>query len=438
MADNQLWIPNNSTELSLETIDDAIYYSDETNLTPQQKSQILKAFKAEAFDMATEYTWNRAIVKLKEVLSGLGGDFIGAMLKRSDINEFTPIVEALSDIDAISLSESLGILSTEAAMHLRHAKEELNYYFSTEASQEGKSLNRSHAFTIIEDCVKFILSIKSVSTDIPFNIFREKLLGSNLTVNDIEFKKIETAPLFYLRTICTLLLTAIQKESGAKVEHALANINILIADIWPRLGEDDKWAIGNVYKDVAANGNEVAASGLRSALKKVRGFDYVPENVRSQTFITAAQYVLKVHYDFNNFYNEPSAVKALASLGSTIPKPAFMQCVKAYLCVIMGNFYGVSNNAVPVAVAELSKVPKERWEVYFNNGINFDDDVLDHFKHECQFNRLRKFILEYGLDKLEITSHYNAMLYSAILKNEYTTAKRVSNYFYYQIRGVKK
>lgn len=437
MNNNQLWVPNKSKELAITTICDAVSYSDETNLTVQQKQQIQKAFEAGAYDMATEYTWNRAIVKLKEVLSGLGGDFIGAMLKRSDINEFTPIVEALSDVDAIKLSESLGILSTEGAMNLRHAKEQLNFYFSTKASQEGKYLNSTHALPIIEDCVKYILSIKSVSTEIPFNAFKEKLLNNDLTEEDREYKMIETAPLFYLRTICTLLLTTIRKDNGAKLEHSLANMNLLMSVVWPRLGEDDKWNIGNVYKDVAANGNEKAASGLRSALKKVRGFDYVPENIRSMTFISAAQNVLKVHYEYNNFYNEPSAVKALASLGSIIPKPAFMQCIRAYLCVIMGNYYGVSNRAVEIASEELARIQKDRWEVYFNSGINHDDDVLNHFETDRQCQRLRELLLANGLTNLDITTRYNSMLYTSIINGDYENAKRVAKHLYYMIRGQK-
>ena len=437
MNDIQLWVPNKTNELIINDISDAVSLSDETNLTPQQKFQIQRAFEAEAFDMATEYVWNRALVRLKEVLSGLGGDFIGAMLKREDINEFTPIVEALSDVDAISLSESLGILNTEGAMQLRHAKEELNYYFSSKASQEGKSLNKTHALPIIEDCVKFILSIRNVSTEIPFNAFKERLLGIDLTEEDKEYKMIESAPLFYLRTICTLLLTSIRKDTGAKLEHALANINILIPVVWPRLDEDERWAIGNTYKDVAANGNDAASSGLRSALKKVRGFDYVPENVRSQTFISAAQQVLKVHYDFNNFYNEPSAVKALASLGSIIPKPAFMQCVRAYLCVIMGNCYGVSNAAVTIAKDEVARIQKDRWQVYFNSGINYDDDVLGHFCSDNQCDRLRSLLISNGLTDLEITPKYNSLLYKSLLKGDFVTTKSVARNLYYMIRGKK-
>ena len=71
----------------------------------------------------------------------------------------------------------------------------------------------------------------------------------------------------------------------------------------------------------------------------------MPENLRSVTFKKAAAAVIETHFEFNNFYNEPSVVRKLASLGSTIPLPAFIDCIQAYLAVYLGNSYGVSNIA---------------------------------------------------------------------------------------------
>src|SRR5689334_5279565 len=45
-------------------------------------------------------------------------------------------------------------------------------------------------------------------------------------------------------------------------------------------------------------------------------FDYVPESLRSRAFIDAANKVIEAHFGWNNFYNEPAPMKALASLRS--------------------------------------------------------------------------------------------------------------------------
>lgn len=435
----QLWQPSNTTDIKENSsIANTIRYSDDSNLTSMQKTQIVNAFNAKAYDMATEYTWNKAMVRLKEMLSGLGGNFIGAMLKRADIDGYSDIVNSLSDIDAIFLSENLGILSTEGAMQLRHAKEEINYYFSSEAATKRANLDAIHSLQIISDCVKYILSINNSSSEMEFSHFREKLTKDTLTTNDKEYKQIEEAPLFYLRTICNMLLSSIETSTGGQLDNSLTNLNLIIDMVWPKLSDDDKWNIGNAYRNVYSAGNEKAASGLRQALRKVKGFDFVPENLRSDTFIAAAKRLMEAHYEFNNFYNEPLAAEALANLGTIIPKPAFMACMKAYLCILMGNTYGVSIKAVPIVTKELLKVSKERWSYYFNNGIIKDDDVLDHFKTREQVQRFSFFIINNNFNHLVISTKDGEALYKAIVESDYNKAIRVATCLFYQIRGLSR
>jgi hypothetical protein len=65
------------------------------------------------------------------------------------------------------------------------------------------------------------------------------------------------------------LLTSIKNDIGAKLEHALGNLNMLIEAIWPNLGEIDRWNIGTAYRDVTASGNTIAASGIKNALLRL-------------------------------------------------------------------------------------------------------------------------------------------------------------------------
>lgn len=437
MADIQLWQASVQVVQNFKEISEAINKIDDSNLTEGQKKQITSAFNAEAYDMATEYAWKKSMVKLKETLAGLGADFIGDMLDRKDIDEFSVLENVLSDSDAIKIAEQIGVLNPEGAMLLRHAKEQLTYYFSSEATQKGQFLDMPHALSIISDCVKHILSFRIVSTDIPFMKFKRQLLEDDIKVGDEIYSKIEVAPLFYLRTICSILLSAIRKENGARLEHATTNLNVIISSIWDHIAEEDRWNIGDTYKDLVANGNEKAANGLRLALTKVKGFDYVPETVRSDTFNEYAQKLIDVHYDFNNFYNEPSAAKALASLGSIIPKAAFAKCIRAYLCVLMGNYYGVSNGAAPIVEGELAKIARERWHFYFSQMIMNDEDVLYHFQTDDQIDHLRAFLLRHGLDDLTDIPYPNNKLYDSILKSDFGQSKNIARMLSNNIRGIQ-
>ena len=97
-------------------------------------------------------------------------------------------------------------------------------------------------------------------------------------------------------------------------------------------------------------GLQTQTAGLKQALLKVRGFNYVPENLRSQTFLKAAEaIVLRAHEGMNNFYNEEAPTINLEKLGTVIPAPALGPCITALLCVRLGNSYGTCWAAVPIA-----------------------------------------------------------------------------------------
>jgi hypothetical protein len=115
---------------------------------------------------------------------------------------------------------------------------------------------------------------------------------------------------------------------------------------------------------------------LKKALTSVRGFDYVPETLRSQTFSAAASNVINVHTSMNNFYNEPAAIAALSKLGTTIPWPAFPICMSAVLAVVLGNAYGVSTAAQPDAKAMLARLTNNQWEYYLNECLPGDELIL--------------------------------------------------------------
>ena len=69
--------------------------------------------------------------------------------------------------------------------------------------------------------------------------------------------------------------------SGAKLERAAGNINTLLPILWPKLREKDKWQAGETYAVVHASNRMVAAAGLRRALLRVKGFDFVPDTLGS-------------------------------------------------------------------------------------------------------------------------------------------------------------
>jgi len=430
MNEIQIWQGPNGLKLppALKDASEIVPYAN--YLTVKQKSQIIAAFQIEAFDMAAEYAWKKSMVKLKETIATLGMKFIGEMIGRDDFDDTTTIDTVITDHTAIQLAEQLGVIGSTAALRLRQSNELITHYFSKNSEEQ---LDYATAFTIVKSSVQYILGEHDISIAIEFSKFRERLLNETLKIDDAQVEQLINSPLFYLRTVITILLSSVRNDIGAKLEHSLANTNLLIPNIWDKLGENDKWHIGTAYRDVTAAGNTIAASGIKNALLKVNGFDFVPENLRSVTFIKTAKQVIETHFEFNNFYNEPAIVKKLSNLGSTIPAPALIECIQAYLAVYLGNSYGVSINAAPIAYQELSKLTRERWYYYFKKVIHTDDVILSK-SNANQISRFSKLLNDNKLNDFDSLPKKNQFLYSAIVANNARKANSVSEEMYQSIK----
>jgi len=421
----EISIPKNASDVS-EIVPLA------NGLTVKQKNHLINAFNTlEAYDMAVEYSWKKTITRLKEALSSLGMQFIGEMLGRNDITDNTPYENVLTDYHAIQLAEQLGLFTPTAGLQLRQAHELITHYFSSDAKEE---IDKLTALNIIKNTVKYVLGHEQMEVAIEFTNFRNRLLTENLKPGDSQLEMLINSPLFYSRTVSFILLNSIVKDEGAKIEHGLANFNLILPLIWEKLSDNDKYNVGYAYRDVISSNNNTAANGLKQALSKVGGFDFVPESLRSNTFIKAAKYVVEVHYAMNNFYNEPAAVETLANLGSTIPKPAFLQCMQAYLVVCIGNIYGTSTIAAHHAKEKLSEVPEDRWKYYFEKGINNDQEVLYNLRSDSQVRRLSNVLNDLNLTKFSNLPNENQKLYNAIIKVQSGKVQEIASELYQKMK----
>lgn len=415
----------------LETVPDVIAYANEQYLSSKQQNQIVNAFNQKSYDMSAEFAWKKAIIKLRKSLEKLGVDFIAELLGRSDISEYTPIDEFLTDRKAIDLAEQLGIIGKTGALKLKHNYELINHFLTGESDED---LSKKDAFNIIYDSVQYILSEQNEDVALAFSDFRNRLLSDTISLQDVDAQQILVAPLFYIRTVCIIMLNAIKKDKGVRQEHALANLNTLIKDMWKSLAESDRYAIGLAYSTVSAHGDDLASKGLKQALMKVHGFDYVPETTRSTTFKNQAKKVIDTHYAYNNYYNEPAAVRSLEKLGSIIPAPAFQDCVDAYLCVYLGNLYGRSIEAYPIAEKELLKISVDRWHYFFKDIIHQDQYALDHIYTENQIRNFSELLKNVGYTSDSGLPKDNQNLYNAIINGDSEKAKRIALILYNRLK----
>jgi hypothetical protein len=360
-------------------------------LSSREMRSIVNAFQSESYEMAATYVWAKASVVLKKQIATLGMDFVGEMLGRPDLDDDSDPATSLADYEAVSLAEDLGIITSTQGIRLKHALELVTHFTKLDQHQaEQEMMAPEEARLLLKVCTASILSRPNFEGAVKFADFRKDLGQRTLKPEDQNVLNIVEAPYFFIRTTLSILLSTVKSGKGAVQEHGVGNFVLLLPMLWQRLREPEKWQVGQAYAEVSSEGNRAAAAGLKKALLKVHGFDFVPESLRSNTFTETAARVLAAHFAFDNFQNEEQPMETLADLGTSIPKPAFGKCMEATLSVWLGNYWGNSWAAEPHAARVLDSLRAEQWEYYLNEYLRRDRTILDKLASDENYTPMVK------------------------------------------------
>ncbi len=352
-------------------------------LSKRDMTSIVSGFESGSYEMVSTFVWTKAAAALKRQVATLGMEFVGEMLGRPDLNDDSDPATAIGDHEAIALAEDLGMVTTTQALRLKQALQ-LVAHFSTVTGETDNvdEMMEVEALALLRTCITSILGKPQFAAALQFADFRKRLAGSTLTATDPDLSAITASPYFFVRTTLSILLAAIKTAQGAPLEHAVGNTMILVPQLWGKLREPEKWQVGQAYAEVTSAGNRIASAGLKKALMEIKGFDFVPESLRSNTFTETAARVLSAHFAFNNFYNEKEPMEALAALGTSIPRPALPKVVEAALAVRLGNRWGVAYYAQDAATEVLRLLRPVQWQYYFDECLMRDRTVMDKIAYD--------------------------------------------------------
>jgi hypothetical protein len=378
MSDFQIILPSEDLAVIDKLSDAKKIASYSKHLSTRETEQIIHGFQSGSYEMVTSFVWSRATTVLRKELAKLGMDFIGEILGRPDIDEDSAPQE-ISETEAINLAENLGMVSATEAMRLRQAQALVNHFNNLEREQteeEGIAMASEEAMACLKACIKNVLAVPKIEFAEQFSKFRKDLERKLFRSEHPQIEGLKTAPAFFRKTTLSFLLASIRMSTGAQLQNALHNINVILPMIWGLLKKTELWQVGNLYAEMHSNGQQVAVAGLRKALLKVQGFDYVPETTRSNTFSKAAARLLSAHEGMDNFHTEGPAITELSSLGTSIPMPAFPVCATAILASYLGNHWGHSWAAEGTALKMLKSFAPEKWEFYLNECLPVDSTIL--------------------------------------------------------------
>lgn len=366
-------------------------------LKKRDAEKVVQAVNAGLYDMAAEYIWSRTISILKKDIMQFGDEFVAEMLDRPNGD-----IDSISEYEIISLSADLGFINKTAKMEFLQFSETIQHYMSE--GDPNEEYPSTKLVDMVRSCIKHVLGYDTVEYEVPFVTFRDRLKAEIVNTTHPMYGQLLSSPYFYKKTITkTLLNLAKTLQDSAERENVFANIGYIISGVWPSLSSDDRWGVGRSYAQANSDGDLNLSRALKSLLIRVKGFDYVPENLRSNSFIKAAKDLLSAHFGMNNFYNEPSYAKILSEMGSSIPAPAFGSCMTAILACKLGNSYGQSWNAQPHLDSLLDRISPDRWVYYFESVFPTDETVLYKLISSSDLRqRFHDLVIKYRLHELDI------------------------------------
>lgn len=424
-----LWRPDGEAKLPGSARKPVEILGHARQLNSKIQHQIVSAFKGGHYEMGLNFLWSRTVASLKTELATVGIELLGEMLGKTDVGEHDDVEDILTARDAIRLAGELGVVSQTDAMRLRHTHE-LVALFSRlgEEEREREEIDESEAIASLKACVSSVLARPKIKVAKSFVEFRKALESEPFTAGDEKIRTLASSPYFFLRLTINILMNSTKTAVGAMLEHCLSNTNVLLPELWPRLRETEKWHIGHTYAEVYADGKKTSMVGLREALLKVKGFDFVPENLRSNTFSNAADDVLRAHDGMDNFYTELAPMNKLNRLGTSVPNPALSKCMTAVLSVFLGNPYGVSWTASPIASEMLEKLSGDRWRFYLDEVLPNDERILGKLSYEKPCERWVNLVESSKLAELHVKNDkVSKLITAAAQKNEKGVEKQAKD-----------
>ena len=297
------------------------------------------------FDSAINYVWNAAVVELRQKVRQFGLHVVPQILGDKSFDE-NSLLE-LKDAELLELCLKLNLITDQDFFFLDQCRATRNSY--SVAHPSSGDVDEDEVVNFISRCQKHALSSKQN----PRGVDTKKLLDSLSTTKfkrdqREEWEERLRATYDVQRELIFSMLHGIYCDPDAGEEarvNSLALCDAFSDEFTPQVQS----AFVDRHQDYRAKGDEKRYAASQHFFERLGLISLLGELEIHAIITSASKNLLRVHNNWDNFYNEPPFADRLEQVTKDIavPESAQPKCVEAVVTCGVGNVYGVSNAAMP-------------------------------------------------------------------------------------------
>ena len=297
------------------------------------------------FDSAINYMWNAAVVELRAKVRRFGLEVIPQILDDKSFDEASLL--DLKDAELLDLCHKLNLITDQDYFFLDQCRATRNSYSVAHPSDD--MVDEDEVISFLSRCQKHALSSKQNPKGVDTKKLLSSLDGSRFSKDQKEEWENRIKGTFDAqRQLIFGMLHGVYCDPDTGEEgrvNALTICQSLRDDFTPKTQS----LLLDRHQDYRAKGDEKRHLASQQFFEKVGLMSLLNDAEIHSLITSASRNLLRVHNNWDNFYNEPPFAERLEQLTKDVgvPESAQAQFVEAVITCGIGNPYGVSNSAMP-------------------------------------------------------------------------------------------
>ncbi|NDO76115.1 hypothetical protein [Shewanella sp. SE1] len=296
------------------------------------------------FDGAMNYSWNAAILQLRQKIRNFGLAVV-AQIQQNDFEE-KHLLE-LQDSRLLDLCLKLNIINEDGFFFLDQCREVRNNFSAAHPTMG--TVNDREFTTFLNRCVRYALADSSSPRGVDIGAFISATKGPRFNGHQCQIwvqRLTETHDA--QRQMLVNMVHGIYCDP-ATAEPARLNAIDICTGLSGAFTSAIKSDLINNHSDYVAKGLEDKHTASLQFFEKLGLLGLLNESEQHVVFSRAIDRLWNVHNGMNNFYNEPPFAERLLEVTQqgAVPETIQDSFVQTVACCRVGNGYGVSNAAVP-------------------------------------------------------------------------------------------